>query len=84
MILAAIAAYVIDRNWKGAIGYALFGAACSWVGFIHSSALRFIPKVGADGFNAAWGPVIGYLAMAVLFAVMMFYTRKDAPPKLED
>ena len=84
MILAAIAAYVIDRNWKGAIGYSLFGAACAWVGFIHSSQLRFFPEVGPAGFNAAWGPIIGYLAMALLFLVMMWYTRNDPKPKLED
>ncbi|HSK65522.1 MAG TPA: hypothetical protein VK888_01230, partial [Anaerolineales bacterium] len=46
MILAAIVAFVIDRNWKGAIGYSLFGAACAWVGFIHSTELRLIPRVG--------------------------------------
>jgi adenine/guanine/hypoxanthine permease len=84
MILAAIAAYVIDHNWKGAIGYSLFGAACAWVGFIHSSELRWIPVVGERGFNAAWGPVIGYLAMALLFVVMMYYTRNEPAPKLED
>ena len=84
MILAAIAAYVIDRNWKGAIGYSLFGAACAWVGFIHSSQLRFFPVVGPAGFNAAWGPVIGYLAMALLFVVMMWYTRNDPKPVLEE
>lgn len=84
MILGAIGAFVIDRNWKGAIGYSLFGAACAWVGFIHSSQLRFIPNVGAAGFNAAWGPTIGYLAMAVLYLIMMYYTRKQPAPKLED
>ena len=84
MILAAIACYVIDRNWKGAIGYSLFGAACAWVGFIHSSQLRWVPQVGPSGFNAAWGPVIGYLAMALLFALMMWYTRNDPKPVLED
>jgi adenine/guanine/hypoxanthine permease len=84
MILAAIAAYVIDRNWKGAIGYALFGALCAWIGFIHSTELRLLPVVGPAGFNAAWGPVIGYLAMALLFLGMMYYTRNDPKPVLED
>jgi len=86
MILAAIAAYVIDRNWKGAIGYSLFGAACAWVGFIHSTELRLVPSVGPAGFNASWGPIIGYLAMAVLFLVMMLYKPKaaeEAPPAEE-
>ena len=83
MILAAIVAFVIDRNWKGAIGYSLFGAACAWVGFIHSTELRLIPSVGEMGFNAAWGPVIGYLAMAVLFTGMMYYTRNEPVQQLE-
>lgn len=88
MILAAIAAYVIDRNWRGAIGYSLFGAACAWVGFIHSSALRFMPNAPFNfsdpAFNATWGPVVGYLAMALLFVGMMYYTRNDPKPKLGD
>ncbi len=85
MILAAIAAYVIDRNWKGAAAYALFGAACAWVGFIHSSQLRLLPQVGASGFNAAWGPTLGYISMAVLFLLMMVYTKgKNLPPVTGD
>lgn len=83
MILAAIVAFAIDRNWKGAIGYSLFGAACAWVGFIHSTELRWIPSASEMGFNAAWGPVIGYLAMAALFTGMMFYTRNEPVTKLE-
>ena len=55
----------------------VFGAACAWVGFIHSNELRWIPTVGANGFNAAWGPVLGYLAMAALFVGMMYYTRNE-------
>ena len=81
MILAAIAAYVIDRNWKGAIGYSLFGAACAWVGFIHSTQLRFFPNgpfnFNDPSFNATWGPVVGYLAMSALFVGMMYYTRDE-------
>lgn len=84
MILGAIAAYVIDHNWKGAILYSLFGAACAWVGFIHSSELRLLPVVGERGFNAAWGPVIGYLAMALLFFLMMLYRKNKPKPTFED
>jgi AGZA family xanthine/uracil permease-like MFS transporter len=84
MILGAIAAYVIDHNWKGAIWYSLFGAACTWVGFIHSSQLRLIPTVGDSGFNAAWGPFIGYVAMALLFFLMMLYRKNKAKPTFED
>ena len=84
MILGAIAAYVIDHNWKGAIGYSLFGAACAWVGFIHSTELRLFPTIGANGFNAAWGPFIGYMAMALLFVLMMVYRRNEPKPNLEE
>lgn len=88
MILGAIVAFVIDRNWKGAIGYTLFGAASAWFGFIHSTQLRFIPNAPFNfsdpSFNATWGPFVGYLAMAVLFVIMMNYTRNDPAPKLED
>jgi adenine/guanine/hypoxanthine permease len=88
MILGAIVAFVIDRNWKGAIGYTLFGAACAWVGFIHSAQLRFFPSGPFNftdpSFNATWGPVVGYLAMAVLFVIMMNYTKNDPAPQLED
>jgi adenine/guanine/hypoxanthine permease len=80
MILAAIAAYTIDHNWKGAIGYSLFGALCAWVGFIHSSQLRWVPAVtDTVGFSTAWGPTLGYLAMAALLTGMMVYTRETAP-----
>ena len=79
MILAAIAAFTIDHNWKGAIGYSLFGALCAYVGFIHSSVLRWVPDIGVSGsFASAWGPTLGYLAMAALLAGMMVYSRSEA------
>ncbi len=80
MILAAIAAYTIDHNWKGAIGYSLFGALCAWVGFIHSSALRWVPAASETvSFTTAWGPTLGYLGIAALLAGMMVYTRAATP-----
>jgi hypothetical protein len=48
--------------------------------------LRFFPagpfSFGDPSFNATWGPVVGYLAMTVLFFVMRYYTRNDPKPKL--
>jgi hypothetical protein len=80
MILAAIAAYTIDHNWKGAIAYSLFGAACAWVGFIHSAELRWVPAVSDTvSFATAWGPTLGYLGMAALLAGMMVYNREATP-----
>lgn len=84
LILGAIAAMVIDHNWKGAILFSLFGAACTWFGFIHSTVLRLIPTVGESGFNAAWGPFIGYMAMALLFLLMKFYLKDKPKPTFAD
>ncbi|MGQ0604533.1 MAG: xanthine permease [Anaerolineales bacterium] len=82
MILAAIAAYVIDRNWKGAIGYSLFGALCAYVGFIHATELRFLPSLDPANFSNAWGPTVGYLSIAALLTVMMYYTRNETAPQV--
>jgi hypothetical protein len=82
MILAAIAAYVIDRNWKGAIGYSLFGALCAYVGFIHATELRLLPNLDPANFSSAWGPTVGYLSIAALLTVMMYYTRNETAPQV--
>ncbi|HHX43115.1 MAG TPA: xanthine permease [Chloroflexi bacterium] len=69
MILAAIAAFIIDKNWRAAIGYALFGAACSFFGIIHATEL---------GIGVAWGATIGYLAVALIALFMMLYRGETA------
>jgi hypothetical protein len=53
------------------------------VGLIYSTELHWIPRVGEGGINAAWGPVIGYLAMALLFTGMMYYPRNEPVQQLE-
>lgn len=70
MILAAIAAYIIDKNWMGAIGYALFGAVASFFGVIHATQL---------GIGQAWGPTAGYLAIAVIALLMRLYRGREVP-----
>jgi AGZA family xanthine/uracil permease-like MFS transporter len=77
MILAAIVAYIIDKNYRAAIGYAIFGAACSWFGVIHSSQFQLLPKASASTFSLAFGPTIGYLAIAGICLGMFFYTRNQ-------
>jgi AGZA family xanthine/uracil permease-like MFS transporter len=67
MILAAIAAYIIDKNWRAAIGYSVFGAVCSFFGIIHATEL---------GLGQAWGPTIGYLAIGLIALGMMLYHRE--------
>jgi adenine/guanine/hypoxanthine permease len=70
MILAAIAAYIIDRNWVGAIGYSLFGAISSFFGIIHATEL---------GIGQAWGPLAGYVAIALVAGIMMLTKRQQVP-----
>jgi len=73
MILAAIAAYMIDRKWLSALGYALFGAVASFFGVIHASEL---------GIAQAVEPTIGYLAIALL-AGIMYLLRRGEPRVVE-
>jgi AGZA family xanthine/uracil permease-like MFS transporter len=77
MILAAIVAYIIDKNYRAAIGYAIFGAACSWFGVIHASQFQLLPNASASTFSLAFGPPIGYLAIAGICLGMFFYTRNQ-------
>jgi AGZA family xanthine/uracil permease-like MFS transporter len=86
MILAAILAYIIDRRWWWAAGWAVFGAVMSFFGFIHAGEL---------GLNRAPGMEIGYLGIALTCALMFYYGRsqgiepimddtpRDAPPAPE-
>ena len=76
MILAAIVAFIIDRRWIAAAGYAMLGAVTSFFGFIHATEL---------GINRAPGPAVGYLGIAATCVAMMFYTRgKGIGPVMDD
>lgn len=68
MILGAIAVFIIDRRFKEAAGYALFGAVCSFFGFIHAPEL---------GIGAALTPAIGYVLMAAICYVMAWYKPEE-------
>jgi AGZA family xanthine/uracil permease-like MFS transporter len=66
MVLAAILAYIIDRKWWWAAGWAVFGASMSFFGFMHASEL---------GLNRAPGMELGYLGIAVTCALMYYYAK---------
>lgn len=74
MILAAITAYIIDKNFKAAIGYSLFGAICSFFGIIHATQF---------GLNQALGPTLGYLLVAVTCLGMMYYKPQTSAEEVE-
>jgi AGZA family xanthine/uracil permease-like MFS transporter len=55
MILASVAAFIIDNNFKHAAIYAVAGAVLSFFGFIHGAKL---------GFGEAADVALGYLLLA--------------------
>jgi AGZA family xanthine/uracil permease-like MFS transporter len=59
MVLAAIAAFIIDHNFKKAAVYALAGAVLSFIGFIHGERLGF-------GQGDAPQIALGYLLLAAI------------------
>jgi len=79
MILAAILAWIIDRDFLKAAGWALVGAALSAVGILHAYELTPHGVQNHFGWLAAPGFVFGYaLTAAVLFAL---HRREARRPK---
>jgi AGZA family xanthine/uracil permease-like MFS transporter len=67
MILGAVAAFIIDRDFHRAAVYALAGAVLAFFGFIHGAKL-------AIGESA--GVALGYL----LFAIICWVLARRAQP----
>jgi len=65
MVLAAMTASVIDRRFRSAANWALFAAALSVCGLVHS--YRYTPGDTAIHLVPAWPWAAAYAAMAVLF-----------------
>jgi AGZA family xanthine/uracil permease-like MFS transporter len=72
-LLGAIAAYVIDKNFRHAGYWALFGAVASYCGIVHAAQFKF---------GAAPGPAIGYLVIALLCGFYA-YQMRNAPPSAQ-
>ena len=70
-LLGAIAAYIIDKNYRNAGYWALFGAAASYVGAVHGTEFKF---------GAAPGAALGYLLIALLCAYYAYQNRTAAQP----
>ncbi|MFC0042680.1 regulator [Actinomadura rayongensis] len=66
LVLGAIVAFVVDRSFLWAAGYAAFGAALSFVGLIHGSEVTW---------NAGGQIALGYLFAAIVFAAFALSTR---------
>lgn len=68
MILAAVCAFVIDRKFKEASYYSLFGAVCSFFGIIHSPVM---------GVGVGMAPAVGYVLIAALCYGMAVYNPQE-------
>lgn len=85
MILAAISAFLIDRRFGRAAGWALAAAALTGLGFMHAYQLygntvdyyligAELPA-GSIGFRA-YGIAIGYVLLAGLFGLLAWFQRR--------
>jgi AGZA family xanthine/uracil permease-like MFS transporter len=70
LVLAAIAAFVIDRQFRRATGFALAGAALTFFGFMHAEAI---------GIGRTPGVAVAY----VLVAVLLYGCARSAKPSTE-
>ncbi len=80
MILAAMAAALIDRAPARAAGWALLGAGLSWTGVIHAFEITASGVVSPFGWGKAPAVAGGYLMMALLFAFAGRQKPKAGPP----
>lgn len=83
MILAAMAAFVIDRLFVKAGAWALVAAALSFVGVIHSFAVDSGGIISVLGVNKAPSFTIGYLIMAAVFFLAGWFAGGERQLKTE-
>lgn len=77
MILAAMAVHLIERSFKRAALWALIAAGLSFLGVIHSYEITPGGTVSRLGWGMALPFAGSYLAMAALFFVILFTTRRS-------
>ncbi|MCT9930978.1 hypothetical protein N5079_12190 [Planotetraspora sp. A-T 1434] len=78
LVLGAIVAFIIDRNFYWAAGYALFGGALSFVGLLHAEKV---------GWNVGGQVALGYVFAAVVLAAFGLWQARtkeiEAPQPAE-
>mgnify|MGYP002652705375 CR=1 FL=1 len=81
LVLAAIAVFIIERNFEMASIFALAGAVMSFLGFMHGETLGFNVS---PGIALAYAVVAGFLYACARANVLAFHTppepvASDAP-----
>jgi AGZA family xanthine/uracil permease-like MFS transporter len=70
-LLGSIAVYVIDKEYRRACYWAMFGVVASYVGLVHATEFKL---------GAAPGPAIGYLMIALICGFYAWRTTRVAAP----
>ncbi|MBP7933661.1 MAG: NCS2 family permease [Phycisphaerae bacterium] len=90
MIVAAICAFLIDRRFFNAAGWAVAGAVLTFAGLMHAYQLKdnvvdYLPIFAspAEGAlsNRAFHVAVGYLLLAAVFAAMGYLHRRNGEPQ---
>jgi AGZA family xanthine/uracil permease-like MFS transporter len=71
MIFAAMAVYLIEKDFLRASLWALTGSVCAFLGFIHAFQITpggVLPLIG-------WGAASGYAANYLLFAGLFLFVH---------
>ncbi|WP_214107176.1 hypothetical protein [Acrocarpospora catenulata] len=72
LVLGAVVAFIIDRNFFWAAGYALFGAALSFIGLLHAEKV---------GWNVGGQISLGYVFAALVLAGFGFWHSRTKVTK---
>jgi len=76
MIFAAMAVYLIEKNFLRASLWALAGSVCAYMGFIHAFQVtpeRVLPLIG---WGAASSYALNYLLIAIFFFSVHFWRKR--------
>ncbi len=80
MIFAAMAVYLIERDFFRASLWALAGSVCAWVGFIHAFRITPAGIVPHIGWGTASSYALNYLLFAVLFLCVHLWRKRGGYP----
>ena len=69
MLLAALLVFVIEQRFQAAAACALVASACAWLGVIHAWRFTTSDTVLQLGWGVGGSWALGYLLMAVVFAL---------------
>jgi AGZA family xanthine/uracil permease-like MFS transporter len=76
MILASMGVYLIEKDFLRASLWALAGAVCAYLGFIHAFQITPGGIIPLIGWGAAQGYAVNYCLIAVFFLIVHVWRKK--------